>query len=42
MTDDEIDHVVSTVNGCTSQRRSQRLAVPDMHLAPLEQPGGRV
>jgi dTDP-4-amino-4,6-dideoxygalactose transaminase len=42
MTDDEIDHVVSTVNRCTSQRRSQGLAVPDMRLAPLEQPGGRV
>ena len=42
MTRDEIDHVVSTVNRCTSQRRSQRLAVPDMHFASLEQPGGRV
>jgi dTDP-3-amino-3,4,6-trideoxy-alpha-D-glucose transaminase len=42
MTDDEIDHVVSTVNRCTSQRRSQGLAVPDMHFASLEQPGGRV
>jgi dTDP-4-amino-4,6-dideoxygalactose transaminase len=42
MTDDEIDHVVSTVNSCTSQRRGQGLAVPDTRLAPLEQPGGRV
>jgi dTDP-3-amino-3,4,6-trideoxy-alpha-D-glucose transaminase len=41
MTDEEIDHVVTTVNVCTSQRRSHGLAVPDTYFGPV-QPSGRV
>jgi dTDP-3-amino-3,4,6-trideoxy-alpha-D-glucose transaminase len=42
MTDGEVDRVVSVVNTCISARQAHGPAVPDRHLAPLEQPGGRV